>query len=90
LPPGAGVFAAAAGRVVYSGNGLAGFRYLTIIKHDDEFLSAYSLNEKPLVAEGATVRAGTPVAGAGQRGRQTLHFEIRREGEPIDPARVIR
>jgi lipoprotein NlpD len=78
--------------VVYAGNGLGGFRHLTIIKHNDTYLSAYSLNFAPSVAEGDSIKAGGLVADIQGRGRaaQTLHFEIRREGEPVSPRSVIR
>ena len=86
------VRAAAAGTVVYSGNGLGGYRYLTIIKHNETYLSAYSLNHKPSVSEGDLVKAGGLVADIQGRGRtaQALHFEIRKEGEPVSPRTVIR
>lgn len=85
------VRATAAGTVVYAGNGLGGFRHLTIIKHNDTYLSAYSLNFAPSVAEGDSIKAGGLVADIQGRGRaaQTLHFEIRREGEPVSPRSVI-
>jgi len=81
------VQAAADGIVVYSGAGLVGYGELIIIKHSDEWLSAYAHNRKRLVAEGARVRAGDTIAEMGRTGaiRDMLHFEIRRNGKPVDP-----
>lgn len=81
------VHAAASGVVVYSGAGLIGYGELVIVKHNDEFLSAYGHNRKRLVAEGEQVRAGQPIAEMGRSGaaRDMLHFEIRRKGKPVDP-----
>lgn len=81
------VYAAAAGDVVYSGNGLVGYGNLVIIKHDDEFLSAYGDNRQLLVKEGEHVAAGQMIAEMGQTSKDgaVLHFEIRREGKPVDP-----
>ncbi|WP_395790770.1 peptidoglycan DD-metalloendopeptidase family protein [Aquimonas sp.] len=82
------VNAAAAGTVVYSGSGLIGYGELVIVKHNDEFLSAYGHNRKRLVAEGEQVRAGQQIAEMGRSGaaRDMLHFEIRRGGRPVDPS----
>ena len=81
------VHAAASGVVVYSGAGLIGYGELVIVKHNDEFLSAYGHNRKRLVAEGEQVQAGQPIAEMGRSGaaRDMLHFEIRRKGKPVDP-----
>lgn len=81
------VVAAADGEVVYSGRGLIGYGALLIIKHDATWLSAYGHNDSLLVAEGARVRAGQRIAtmGEGPGRRPLLHFEIRRNGDPIDP-----
>ena len=81
------VRAAAAGRVVYSGSGLVGYGKLIIIKHNDRYLSAYAHNDALLVSEGANVVAGQQVAQLGDSGtdRVMLHFEIRRDGQPVDP-----
>lgn len=81
------VRAAAAGRVVYSGSGLVGYGKLIIIKHNDRYLSAYAHNDALLVNEGANVVAGQQVAQLGDSGtdRVMLHFEIRRDGQPVDP-----
>lgn len=81
------VRAAADGVVVYSGSGLVGYGELVIIKHDDEWLTAYGHNRARLVNEGALVKAGQPIAEMGHSGadRDMLHFEIRYEGKPVDP-----
>ena len=81
------VRAAASGTVVYSGNGLIGYGELIIIKHNDAFLSAYGHNSKRLVKEGDRVSAGQEIALMGASGapRVELHFEIRKDGKPVDP-----
>jgi len=81
------VRAAAAGRVVYAGGGLMGYGQLVIIKHDETFLSAYGYNSDLLVTQGQDVARGATIALMGQGpGRQArLHFEIRRNGVPVDP-----
>ena len=81
------VRAAAAGRVVYAGGGLMGYGQLVIIKHDETFLSAYGYNSELLVTQGQDVARGATIALMGQGpGRQArLHFEIRRNGVPVDP-----
>ena len=85
------VRAAAAGTVVYSGAGLVGYGELIIIKHSDEWLSAYGHNRRRLVAEGAAVSAGQQIAELGRTGtsRDMLHFEIRRNGKPVDPTPLL-
>jgi lipoprotein NlpD len=85
------VRAAAAGTVVYSGAGLVGYGELIIIKHSDEWLSAYGHNRRRLVAEGASISAGQQIAELGRTGtsRDMLHFEIRRNGKPVDPAPLL-
>jgi lipoprotein NlpD len=85
------VRAAAAGTVVYSGAGLVGYGELIIIKHSDEWLSAYGHNRRRLVAEGAAVAEGQTIAELGRTGtsRDMLHFEIRRNGKPVDPAPLL-
>jgi lipoprotein NlpD len=84
---GQAVRAAAAGRVVYAGGGLIGYGQLIIIKHDETFLSAYGYNAELLVTQGQDVARGATIARMGQGpGRQPrLHFEIRRNGVPVDP-----
>jgi lipoprotein NlpD len=81
------IVAAAPGDVVYSGNGLIGYGELIIIKHSDQFLSAYAHNRKRLVSEGQKVKAGTKIAemGRNDRNQVLLHFEIRVNGNPRDP-----
>ena len=79
--------AAAAGEVVYSGSGLLGYGRLIIIKHNETYLSAYAHNDQLLVKEGERVAAGQNIARMGQTndGRTLLHFEIRKNGQPVDP-----
>lgn len=81
------VRAAADGVVVYSGNGLVGYGELVIIKHSDSFLSAYGHNRKRLVKEGQHVSAGQQIAEMGSTGatRDELEFQIRKDGNPVDP-----
>ncbi|MEX0951488.1 MAG: peptidoglycan DD-metalloendopeptidase family protein [Gammaproteobacteria bacterium] len=85
------VSASAPGRVVYSGSGLIGYGRLIIIKHNDTYLSAYAHNNELLVKEGDNVTAGQKIAtmGAGVDGRALLHFEIRRDGQPVDPLKHL-
>jgi lipoprotein NlpD len=87
------VRAAAAGRVVYSGSGLIGYGNLVIIKHNDHYLSAYGYNRRLLVKEGDHVDRGQEIAemGVASSGAKDikLHFEIRRNGEPVDPLRFL-
>lgn len=88
---GQAVTAAADGVVVYSGAGLVGYGELIIVKHSDEWLSAYAHSRKRLVTEGTPVRAGQPIAELGRTGtsRDMLHFEVRRNGKPVDPLQVL-
>ena len=81
------VRAAADGSVVYSGNGLIGYGELIIVKHNASFLSAYGHNRKRLVKEGDRVRAGQTIAemGSSSANRDSLHFEIRKNGKPANP-----
>lgn len=81
------VFAAASGKVVYAGSGLLGYGQLVIIKHNDQFLSAYAHNRVLAVREGDEIKTGQKVAEIGASGadKVKLHFEIRREGKPVDP-----
>ncbi len=76
---------------MYSGTGIVGFGELLIIKHNEQYLSAYGHNDRLLVGEGDTVRAGEKIAEKGSTGTETvnLHFEIRRDGKPIDPIRLL-
>lgn len=81
------VYAAAPGKVVYSGSALKGYGELIIIKHDDLRLSAYGYNRTRLVNEGQMVQGGQAIAelGLGPENRPVLHFEIRERGQPVDP-----
>ncbi len=85
------VRATRSGRVVYAGSGIAGYGLMLILRHSDDYLSAYGHNDALLVEEGDTVRAGQPVARKGSSGTDTvkLHFEIRRRGRPVDPLRLL-
>ncbi len=89
--PGQDVFAASAGKVVYSGNGLLGYGNLIIVKHSEQFLSAYAHNKKLLVKEGGSVKRGQKIAELGSTGTKTpkLHFEIRQNGKPVDPLKYL-
>lgn len=88
---GSPVLAASSGQVVYSGNGLIGYGELVIIKHDEQMLSAYAHNRRRLVAEGETIRQGQKIAEVGRndRNEKVLHFEIRRDGKPVDPLQYL-
>lgn len=88
---GQNIIAAASGKVVYSGNGLPRYGNLLIIKHNDVYLSAYAHNKTLLVKEGQQVKAGQKIALLGRSGtqRDQLHFEIRRNGKPVDPMRFL-
>ena len=83
--------AAASGEIVYSGSGLVGYGKLIIIKHNDKFLSAYAYNSELLVKEGDEVKAGQKISKMGQdhTGRNMLHFEIRLNGQPVNPLRHL-
>jgi len=85
------VLAAAPGVVVYSGSGLRGYGQLIILKHNDEFLSAYAHNRQLLVKEGDSVKALQKIAEMGQTDTESvrLHFEIRRKGEPVNPLQFL-
>ena len=85
------VYAAADGRVVYVGNDLRGFGNLVIIKHSDTYLSAYAHNQSLLVKDDQVVRKGQRIAemGSTDADQVKLHFEVRKQGKPIDPARVL-
>jgi len=89
--PGDPVLASADGRVVYAGAGLRGYGNLIILKHNNTFLSAYAHNQVLLVKEDQTVRKGQKIAemGSTDSDRVKLHFEIRRQGKPVDPARYL-
>lgn len=84
---GADIRASAAGQVVYAGDGLAAYGNLIIIKHNDTFLSAYGHNDTLVVGEGDAVEQGDVIArmGMGPERQPQVHFEIRRNGTPVDP-----
>jgi lipoprotein NlpD len=85
------VHAAGDGQVVYRGNGLRGYGNLVIIKHTDEFISAYAHNRQILVEQGQTVKRGQRIAEMGKSDADApkLHFEVRRQGKPVDPLRYL-
>lgn len=85
------VRATAPGQVVYEGSGLRGYGNLVIIKHDNNYLSAYAHNEKVHVSENEVVKAGQRIADIGSSGanRDKLHFEIRYKGKPVDPLNYL-
>jgi lipoprotein NlpD len=85
------VLASAPGKVVYSGSGLRGYGKLIIIKHNKTFLSAYAHNDKILVKEGQSVTRGQKIAMMGNTDADQvkLHFEVRRYGKPVDPAKYL-
>jgi lipoprotein NlpD len=85
------VLAAAPGVVVYAGSALVGYGRLLIIRHDDNYISAYAHNDRFLVKEGDRVRPGQVIAEMGASGadREKLHFEIRERGKPVDPLRFL-
>ncbi|HET6603034.1 MAG TPA: peptidoglycan DD-metalloendopeptidase family protein, partial [Xanthomonadaceae bacterium] len=89
--PGTPVRAAADGVIVYSGAGLVGYGELIIVKHSEDWLSAYAHNRRRLVDEGERVGAGQQIAEMGRSGasRDMLHFEVRRNGKPVDPLAVL-
>ena len=88
---GQSVKAAASGRIVYAGNALRGYGNLIIIKHNDDFLSAYAHNDKILVSDQQEVKAGQEIAKMGSTGTNAvkLHFEIRYKGKSVDPVRYL-
>ncbi len=85
------VLAASSGKVVYSGNGLAGYGNLIIVKHSEQFLSAYAHNKRLFVKEGGEVKRGEKIAELGKSGttEPKLHFEIRYKGKPVDPLKYL-
>ncbi|WP_248807052.1 peptidoglycan DD-metalloendopeptidase family protein [Pseudomonas sp. MWU13-2100] len=85
------VLAASDGSVVYAGSGLRGYGELVIIKHSDTYVSAYGHNRRLLVREGQQVKVGQTIAEMGSTGtdRVKLHFEIRRQGKPVDPLQFL-
>ena len=85
------ILASAPGKVVYSGSGLRGYGKLIIIKHNKTYLSAYAHNDKILVKEGQSVTRGQKIAEMGKTDTDQvkLHFEVRRLGKPVDPAKYL-
>ncbi|MDR5778530.1 peptidoglycan DD-metalloendopeptidase family protein [Caballeronia sp. LZ065] len=85
------VKAAAAGKVVYAGSGLRSYGRMIIVKHGNDYLTAYAYNEKLLVKEGDTVKQGATIAdmGTGPSGTPALHFEVRKAGAAIDPMPLL-
>lgn len=85
------VFAAADGRVVYAGSGLRGYGNLVIVKHNNTYLTAYAHNQALLVRDEQVVKRGQKIAemGSSDAERVQLHFEIRRQGVPVDPQRLL-
>jgi lipoprotein NlpD len=85
--PGATIIAAAAGKVVYSGEGLLRYGKLIIIKHNNTYFSAYAHNRRLLAKEGSQVKSGQKIAEMGRTGtdRTMLHFEIRKDGKSVNP-----
>ncbi|MFG5779450.1 peptidoglycan DD-metalloendopeptidase family protein [Comamonas sp. J-3] len=85
------VVAAADGRVIYSGAGLRGYGNLILIKHNNTYLTAYAHNQTLLVKDDQVVRKGQKIAemGSSDADRVKLHFEVRRQGKPVDPSRYL-
>jgi lipoprotein NlpD len=85
------VLAAADGKVVYAGSGLRGYGNLVILKHNNTYLSAYAHNQTLLVKEDQAVQKGQRIAemGSSDADRVKLHFEIRKQGKPVDPAKLL-
>lgn len=88
---GQAIIASAPGKVVYSGSGLRGYGKLVIIKHNKTYLSAYAHNDQVLVKEGQTIARGQKIAEMGNTDADQvkLHFEVRRFGKPVDPAKYL-
>ena len=88
---GEAVLAAGDGEIVYSGSGLRMYGNLVIIKHNDDFISAYAHNKQILVKQGQSVKRGQRIADLGKTddGQARLHFEIRYRGKPVDPIKYL-
>lgn len=86
------ILATQSGEVVYSGAGIRGYGNLIIIKHNDNYLSAYAYNKDILVQQGSWVRKGQQIASMGKNfaGQAMLHFEIRRNGKPVNPLNYLK
>ena len=89
--PGQPVSAAAPGVIVYAGSGLRGYGKMIIVKHSEEFLSAYAHNRKLLVREGQVVKGGQKISEAGgdPANNRRLYFELRKDGKPVDPQQYL-
>ena len=85
------VLASADGRVVYAGSGLRGYGNLVILKHNNTYLTAYAHNQKLLIKEDQSVKKGQKIAemGSSDSDRVKLHFEVRRQGKPVDPSKYL-
>ena len=85
------VLAAADGKVVYAGSGLRGYGNLVILKHNNTYLTAYAHNQSLLVKEDQAIKRGQKIAemGNSDADQVKLHFEIRRQGKPVDPAKYL-
>jgi lipoprotein NlpD len=85
------IVAAASGRVVYAGSGLIGYGQLIILKHNETYLSAYGYTASLLVKEGEEIKQGQRIAtmGEGPERKPRLHFEIRRNGQPVNPQQLL-
>jgi lipoprotein NlpD len=85
------VMAAGSGKVMYAGSGIRGYGNLVIVKHSNSLLSAYAHNRTILVKEGQNVTKGQPIAEMGDSDADAvkLHFEIRQQGKPVDPAKFL-
>jgi len=85
------VLAAADGRVVYAGAGLRGYGNLVILKHNNTYLTAYAHNQKLLIKEDQSVKKGQKIAemGSTDSDQVKLHFEVRRQGKPVDPSKYL-
>lgn len=86
------IYAASSGSVAYAGSGLAGYGNLIIIRHDNQYLTAYGNNSRNLVTEGQTIKAGQAIADMGMVDRRFwgVHFEIRQAGKPVNPLNYLR
>ncbi len=85
------VKAAAAGKVVYAGSGLRSYGRMIIVRHSNNYLTAYAYNEKLFVKEGDSVKQGTMIAdmGTAPGGSVALHFEVRKAGAAVDPVPLL-
>lgn len=85
------IHASAAGRVIFSGPGIRGLGNLVVIRHNSNYLSVYAHNDKLLVKQGQNVNKGQHIAdmGSSDADQVKLHFEIRRQGKPVDPVRLL-